>query len=168
MQEYFIGLMSGTSLDGADGVLVNFSSQAPRVMAAASEPFSDAFRTELLALNTPSLNELHRSALAAHQLATVYARVVQALLRNAAAIEDKLATLVLEGANLREVSGAVCELTGKPSAVLDALMEKERPTTDDIVARSERGHQQQPPPPHAQLPFFQSNEQEHAAAFGSS
>ena len=85
MQEYFIGLMSGTSLDGADGVLVDFSSQAPRVMAAASEPFSDAFRTELLALNTPSHDELHRSALAAHQLATVYARVVQALLRDAAA-----------------------------------------------------------------------------------
>ena len=85
MQEYYIGLMSGTSLDGADGVLVDFSGQTPRVMAAASETFSDGFRTELLALNTPSPNELHRSALAGHELAVVYARVVHALLRNAAA-----------------------------------------------------------------------------------
>lgn len=85
MQEYFIGLMSGTSLDGADGVLVDFSSQAPRVVAAASEPFSDAFRAELLALNTPSHNELHRSALAANQLVSVYAKVVHTLLHSAAA-----------------------------------------------------------------------------------
>ncbi|MEO7401944.1 MAG: anhydro-N-acetylmuramic acid kinase [Polaromonas sp.] len=85
MQEYYIGLMSGTSLDGADGVLVDFSGQTLRVAAAASEPFSEAFRTELLALNTPSQNELHRSALAAHQLATVYASVVHALLCDARA-----------------------------------------------------------------------------------
>ncbi len=84
MQDYYIGLMSGTSLDGADGVLVDFSGQKPRVVAAASEPFSDAFKAELLALNTPTHNELHRAALAAGQLAEVYARVVHQLLRDAA------------------------------------------------------------------------------------
>ena len=64
MQDYYIGLMSGTSLDGADGVLVDFSGPKPQVMAAASEPFADAFRAELLALNAPTHDELHRAALA--------------------------------------------------------------------------------------------------------
>jgi anhydro-N-acetylmuramic acid kinase len=53
MTDLYIGLMSGTSLDGADGVLVDFSGDKLRVVAAATESFSDAFRAELLALNTP-------------------------------------------------------------------------------------------------------------------
>jgi len=81
MVDYYIGLMSGTSLDGADGVLVAFDGHDKlRVLAAATEPFSDAFHAELLALNAPTPNELHRAALAGNQLAAVYAKVVAALL----------------------------------------------------------------------------------------
>ena len=84
MRTYFIGLMSGTSLDGADGVLVDFSGGTFRVVAAATEPFDNSFRAELLALNTPADNELHRAAQAGNQLAAVYARVVYQLLERAA------------------------------------------------------------------------------------
>lgn len=80
MQHYAIGLMSGTSLDGADGVLLDFSGAQPRVASSASESFSPAFRAELLALNTPSDNELHRAAMASNALARVYARVVKQLM----------------------------------------------------------------------------------------
>ncbi len=78
----YIGLMSGTSLDGADGVLVDFSGPELNVLAATGEAFPDDFRAELLALNTPSINELHRAALAANQLAATYASVVAQLLRD--------------------------------------------------------------------------------------
>ncbi|MDP2819067.1 MAG: anhydro-N-acetylmuramic acid kinase [Polaromonas sp.] len=85
MLNHYIGLMSGTSLDGADGVLVDFLGGKPQVIATATESFSDDFRAELLALNAPGHNELHRAALAANQLAVVYARVVKALLDQGAA-----------------------------------------------------------------------------------
>ncbi len=84
MGNYFIGLMSGTSLDGADGVLVDLSPGTLRVVAAATEPFDDSFRAELLALNTQTHNELHRAARAGNHLAAVYARVVHQLLDIAA------------------------------------------------------------------------------------
>lgn len=80
MSGLYIGLMSGTSLDGADGVLVDFSGPKLHVLASATEAFSSDFRAELLALNSQSSNELHRAALAANQLADVYATVVASLL----------------------------------------------------------------------------------------
>ena len=44
------------------------------------------------------------------------------LLRTAAAIEDRLATLVLKGANIHEITAAVADLTGKPTMVVDTGM----------------------------------------------
>ncbi|WP_200946832.1 anhydro-N-acetylmuramic acid kinase [Methylibium sp. Root1272] len=76
MGEIYIGLMSGTSIDGADGVLIEFEGERMQVLAHAHRVFDPALRTELLALNTPGDDELHRAALAANALARVYAQVV--------------------------------------------------------------------------------------------
>src|SRR5687767_1301094 len=82
--DLYIGLMSGTSLDGVDGVLADFADAKLRVVAHESAPFDAALRAELLALNTPGDNELHRAALAASALMRVYAQVVSRLLPQAA------------------------------------------------------------------------------------
>lgn len=79
----YIGLMSGTSLDGVDGVLANFpdnASQASQTIATAYKPFPAALREELMALQSPGDNEIHREALAANALARIYAECVADLL----------------------------------------------------------------------------------------
>ncbi|MBP6008786.1 MAG: anhydro-N-acetylmuramic acid kinase [Rhodoferax sp.] len=81
MAELFIGLMSGTSLDGVDGVMAEISPGKLTVLAHADTPLPPELRAELLALNTPGPNELHRAALAANALMQVYGAVVAKLLR---------------------------------------------------------------------------------------
>ena len=81
MSDLYIGLMSGTSLDGIDGVLADFSGPRLRITHHASAAFAPALRAELLALNTPGDNELHRAALAGNALSRAYAEVVHTLLQ---------------------------------------------------------------------------------------
>lgn len=76
----YIGLMSGTSLDGIDGVMAEISGQNCAVAHYASAPLAPDLRAQLLALNSAGSNELHRAALASNALAQAYAGIVQALL----------------------------------------------------------------------------------------
>ena len=79
---YFIGLMSGTSLDGVDGVLAQIDDAGHlNVLAHDFAPFDHAFRSDLLSLNQSGTDELHRSALAGNAIARHYAEVVGALLQ---------------------------------------------------------------------------------------
>lgn len=87
MAAWFIGLMSGTSLDGVDGVLAETPQDGGTLQSRAHShvAFSAGLRAELLALNSRhGSDELHRAALAANALATCYADVVEQLRPHAA------------------------------------------------------------------------------------
>ena len=77
--EYFVGLMSGTSLDGVDAVLVGFAAGRIDCLAAHRIAFDDAIRREALALHAAGHDEMHRAAMLANRLARVYAEAVAAL-----------------------------------------------------------------------------------------
>jgi anhydro-N-acetylmuramic acid kinase len=79
----FIGLMSGTSLDGIDGVLADFGHDGAAFTAIAHVHHSlqTELRSELLELNSSGPDELHRAALATQSLMDGYASVVATLLR---------------------------------------------------------------------------------------
>jgi anhydro-N-acetylmuramic acid kinase len=97
----FIGLMSGTSLDGADAVLVAFDGDVPRLLAAATAPFDDALRSELLALQRSGPDELHRAALAAQALVDLYAGLAREVCLAAGVERSDVAAIGAHGQTVR-------------------------------------------------------------------
>src|SRR5579872_6426388 len=60
MNELYIGLMSGTSADGIDAALVDFSEAKPKIIATHYMPYAPALREKIHGLCQPGENEIHR------------------------------------------------------------------------------------------------------------
>jgi anhydro-N-acetylmuramic acid kinase len=65
------------------------------------QPFDAKFRAELLSLNTPGNNELHRAALAGNRLARDYAQVVHALLQQSSKQAKDIQAIGAHGQTVR-------------------------------------------------------------------
>jgi len=78
--ELYLGIMSGTSLDGIDVALVEFKESKPRLLASHYQPYPPSLKDGLLELHQPGFDEIHRTQLASLALARAYADATHALL----------------------------------------------------------------------------------------
>ena len=99
--ELYVGLMSGTSLDGIDAALADLGGAQPKLLARHYQPFDDALRNELLALHPPGPDELHRAQLAGNRLAQLYAASVKTLLGAANTSNAKIRAIGCHGQTIR-------------------------------------------------------------------
>jgi anhydro-N-acetylmuramic acid kinase len=99
--ELYIGLMSGTSVDGVDAVLADFGATPCRSAGFVHVPFAAALRDELNALQRSGANELHRAALAANALMDCCAAAVASLLADARFGPRDIAAIGVHGQTVR-------------------------------------------------------------------
>jgi anhydro-N-acetylmuramic acid kinase len=97
----YVGLMSGTSVDGVDGVIADFSVAPCRSLAHAHDGFVPELKAELTALQREGGDELHRAALAANALMDACATTVAAMLARAKLEPTQIAAIGLHGQTVR-------------------------------------------------------------------
>lgn len=78
--ELYIGLMSGTSLDGVDAALVQIGNGELQLLGSSYLPYPDDIRASALALHAPGPDDLHHANLLANHVARLYAEAVADLL----------------------------------------------------------------------------------------
>ncbi len=93
--------MSGTSLDGVDAVLVNFNAPNPSLIQTLFRFYDNELRGQLLSLQQPGFNELHRTAMLDKQLSCLYAEVVIDLLANAGIGAKQIIAIGCHGQTVR-------------------------------------------------------------------
>ena len=76
----YVGIMSGTSLDGVDAVLADLNDGVPRILGTHFQPYPEDLRAELLSLQDSGDDELHRGAVLAVRVTELYALAVNALI----------------------------------------------------------------------------------------
>jgi anhydro-N-acetylmuramic acid kinase len=121
-RELFIGLMSGTSLDGVDAVLVDFAPSRPALLAHAHYAFAADLRHELLMLNSPGWDDLHRAAVAAQHLVRAYAAAVEDVLRHGDIERQEVRAVGAPGQTVRHRPDAGYTLQVNAPALLAELV----------------------------------------------
>jgi len=119
----YIGIMSGTSLDGVDAVLAEFDGSQVRLLEHTRRSFAPELHAALMALQSPGGNELHTAAVAAQHLARTYALAIGELLLQAGVEAAQVRAVGIHGQTVRHQPEAgytiqlnapatVAELTG--------------------------------------------------------
>ena len=103
--QYFAGLMSGTSMDAADAALVDFSGGQPRLTATHRTPLTPELRAALLALCTPSPNEIERMAELDARMGEIFADSALALLKKAGVKATEVHAIGSHGQTVRHQPG---------------------------------------------------------------
>lgn len=98
----YVGVMSGTSLDAIDAVLVHLDAGGHgTAVEGASLALPEALRSDLLALQRPGHDELARAAAASNELATLYAEAVARLLHRSRTAASAVAAIGVHGQTVR-------------------------------------------------------------------
>jgi anhydro-N-acetylmuramic acid kinase len=100
-QVYYIGIMSGTSLDGIDVVLADFNSSPPSLPHSFYLPYSKDLRTRLLELHQSGPDELHRAAMLGNELSQCYADAVAGLLSGSRVASREVIAIGCHGQTVR-------------------------------------------------------------------
>jgi len=102
MKNYYIGIMSGTSMDGIDAVLADITTSGKtKVLLHVEVPMDKNLQETYFKLQAPSENEIHLEALAANQLSKHYHLAVSEILNKSQLQASEIQAIGAHGQTIR-------------------------------------------------------------------
>lgn len=101
MTQLYIGLMSGTSVDGVDIAIVSFEGDKPTLQAKQCAAYPEELREDILTLFTPSAGELDRCGELDVRLGFFYAECINTLLKANDLASSTIAAIGCHGQTIR-------------------------------------------------------------------
>lgn len=101
MPELFLGLMSGTSVDGIDAALVDLGAAQPRLVGAHEHAWPESLRQRILATRALPDDRLDRLDTLDEAIAGVFAEAVQCLLQQAQVAATDVRAIGSHGQTIR-------------------------------------------------------------------
>lgn len=133
MNKLFVGLMSGTSMDGIDAALVEFGSASLQILGTASVAYPPALRRQLLsAIDVPLSEEIGNLAELDRQTGVAFRDAALALLASSGVDAAEVAAIGSHGQTLRHQPDADRPFSlqiGDPQIIADGTG---RPTVCDF------------------------------------
>jgi len=104
-KELYIGLLSGTSMDGVDAALIDFGAgrESPQLITTYSEPISTELKQALLKLCKPGENGINRMGHADNKLGQLFAKSCLQLLKKANINAKEIKAIGSHGQTIRHV-----------------------------------------------------------------
>lgn len=130
MSHYYIGLISGTSMDGIDTVIADLNHKPLKTLSFTTYPYSESLLEELKALCSPGDNEVNRMAIADRRVAKAFADATLHILKDNKLTSADIALIGSHGQTIRHhpegVDGFSVQI-GDPNSIAAA-------TGIDVVA----------------------------------
>ena len=104
--DLYIGLMSGTSLDGIDAALVRFENKQVTVLETTCSPLSSNIKDEIKSLISPAENEINRLMALDVQLGKIFAEAVNQLIKKANIKKENIVAIGSHGQTIRHLPTA--------------------------------------------------------------
>lgn len=104
--DLYIGLMSGTSIDGIDAALVDFEPSRPNLVGHCYQPWPQTIRERLKKLSLPGSNEIEQLGHADIAVANHFAEAVSELLRQTGIKPWQVRAIGSHGQTVRHRPGA--------------------------------------------------------------
>jgi anhydro-N-acetylmuramic acid kinase len=101
--EYFIGLMSGTSMDGVDAVLVDFSQDKPQLIAGHTQAIPPHLLKSLQRLCNPGADEINRLGRLDRSVGHLFANAVNALIEKSGVTKEQIIAVGSHGQTVRHM-----------------------------------------------------------------
>ncbi len=102
MSEYYIGLMSGTSIDAIDAAVIKFTSSGRIALINTIEyPIDQATKAEILALCRPGKNEIERMGRLDNRLAHLFAAASLSAIKSSGVAKESIQAIGSHGQTIR-------------------------------------------------------------------